>query len=53
MLLDYWDFTMGSAFSATGQLPKRGALPTANWRGCDDVIPAVKWAHEELVKIYS
>jgi hypothetical protein len=28
MILDYWDFTMGSAFSATSQLPKRGALQT-------------------------
>jgi hypothetical protein len=34
MILDYCDFAMGSAFSATGQLPKRGALPTSNWRGC-------------------
>jgi len=25
---------MDSAFSATDQWPKRGALPTANWRGC-------------------
>jgi hypothetical protein len=33
MILDYCDFTMGSAFSATSQLPKRGALQTLNWRG--------------------
>jgi hypothetical protein len=33
MIPDYYDFTTGSAFSATGQLPTRGALDTANWRG--------------------
>jgi hypothetical protein len=33
MIPDYCDFTTGSAFSATGQLPTRGALDTANWRG--------------------
>jgi hypothetical protein len=30
---DYYDLTTGSAFSATGQLPTRGALDTAKWRG--------------------
>jgi cytochrome c556 len=30
---DYYAFTMDYAASATGQLPRRGALATADWRG--------------------
>ena len=36
MIPNYCDFTKDSAFKAPGQRPSRGALVTANCRGCED-----------------